>query len=141
MKTPCRIWDGFRMHYLNDVQFELDEYVGVWLDDAAVLISRFDSRRNRRRFEPTSPWQLMHAVGQTDRHGTTMYDRDIVECEGRRWVVRLDAERCGYSLFLTYAIGLAPSVFLDRSLARSLTVIGNCLENPDLLLETFCQAA
>jgi hypothetical protein len=128
------------MHYLNDLLFESDYFVGIWLDNAAVLINRFNPGE-KRRFEPTTPWRLMVHIGQSDQEETPIFDLDIVDFEGQLLVVRLDQERCGYSLFMPHSIGLQPSVFLDRNLARSLTVLGNCFEDPHLLQETFCQAA
>lgn len=131
----CRIWDGQTMHYLADVFTLQDDYAAVWLEDALVLINRVNPR-HKRRYEPTSPWQLMLSVGQADRHGTPLYDQDIVESDGYRWVVRHHPERCGYSLFMPQTMGLPPSVSLDQQLAHSLTVIGNCLEDPRLLLDS-----
>ncbi|MFD1141939.1 YopX family protein [Larkinella insperata] len=130
--THCRVWDGQTMHYLNNLLFESEDFFGVWLEDAAVLINRFNPQ-DKRRYEPTRPWRLMQSIGQFDRHETLIFDWDIVDCQGERLVVRTDSERCGYSLFLPYAINQPPAIFLDRNLARSLTVLGNCFEDPDLL--------
>jgi hypothetical protein len=136
--THCRVWDGQNMHYLSSVFTQQPDFVTVWLEDALVLINLV-APKEKRRYEPTSPWRLMLSVGQPDCQGSMIYDQDIVETNGHFWIVRHHADRCGFSLFLPNAVGLASSLFLDKYLAESLMVVGNCLEDPHLLAGNYAQ--
>lgn len=126
----CRIWDGQSMHYLPDVFVLQADYAAVWLENALVLINRVNPKE-KRVYEPSSPWKLMLSIGQPDSQGSLIYENDIVRDNNHLWVVRPDPERCGYKLVLAQSKKL--SLVLDRTLARSLTVVGNCLENAPLL--------
>ncbi|QHV97768.1 YopX family protein [Spirosoma endbachense] len=131
MTKHCRIWDGESMYYFPHLALQ-PQFATVWLEDALVLINRVNPL-DQRRYEPTSPWELMLSVGQPDRQGTLLYEQDIVQVNQQLWVVQPDLERCGYQLVLAHSPGF--SLSLDRLLAKTVRIVGNCLEDSHLILQ------
>jgi hypothetical protein len=131
--SHCRVWDGHHMHYLSSMLSDQSDYSLVFMEDALVLINKFNPKE-KHLYQSKTHWKLMLSVGQMDRQENLLFDYDIVECEGHVWVIRTHIDRCGFSLFMPHSIGLTPSIPLDRDLAGMATLMGNYYEDPHLIV-------
>ena len=75
--------------------------------------------------------EIMQYIGQKDAQNKELYQRDIIEMEGKRYIVVWDNNRGGWSISdVERRITMKP---FGRSEANQCVVIGNEFETPDLL--------
>lgn len=75
--------------------------------------------------------EIMQYIGQKDAENKELYQRDIVEMEGNRYVIVWDNNRGGWSITdVERRMTMKP---FGRSEANQCKVIGNEFETPDLM--------
>ena len=75
--------------------------------------------------------EIMQYIGQKDSQNKDLYQRDIVEIEGKRFIIIWDNNRGGWSI--TDVERRMQTKSVGRSEANSCTLIGNEFETPELL--------
>jgi len=73
--------------------------------------------------------EILQFTGQKDQNNKEIYQRDIIEIEGRRFIVTWDNNRGGWA-YTDVERRLTSQAF-GRSVANSCQVIGNEFETPD----------
>ena len=75
--------------------------------------------------------EIMQYIGQKDSQNKELYQRDIIELEGKRYIVVWDNNRGGWSITdVERKLTMKP---FGRTEANLCTVIGNEFETPNLL--------
>jgi uncharacterized phage protein (TIGR01671 family) len=75
--------------------------------------------------------EIMQYIGQKDAENKELYQRDIVELEGNRYVIVWDNNRGGWSI--TDVERRMTMKAFGRTEANQCNVIGNEFETPDLM--------
>ena len=75
--------------------------------------------------------EIMQYIGQKDSQNKDLYQRDIVEIEGKRFIIIWDNNRGGWSI--TDVERRMQTKSFGRSEANTCTLIGNEFETPELL--------
>jgi uncharacterized phage protein (TIGR01671 family) len=75
--------------------------------------------------------EIMQYIGQKDAENKELYQRDIIEMEGKRFIIVWDNNRGGWSI--TDIERRMTMKSFGRTEANQCTVIGNEFENPDLM--------
>ena len=75
--------------------------------------------------------EIMQYIGQKDSQNKDLYQRDIVELDGKRYIIVWDNNRGGWSITDVERRMLVKS--FGRSEANQCTLIGNEFETPELL--------
>ena len=75
--------------------------------------------------------EIMQYIGQKDAENKELYQRDIIEMEGKRYVIVWDNNRGGWSI--TDVERRMTMKAFGRTEANQCLVIGNEFETPDLM--------
>jgi len=75
--------------------------------------------------------EIMQFIGQMDKANDELYQRDIIEIEGKRYIIVWDNNRGGWSITDVERRVVMKS--FGRSEANNSKLIGNEFENPNLL--------
>jgi len=118
------------MHYLPPA-WQGEHHLGVWLEDALVLIN-LANPAERRLYEPTHSWRLMMPLGAGDCQDTPLYEADIVEWSARYWEIVYSPYRLGFVL-VPLGVSRPAELPLNAALTRRLRCVGNRFEHPHLL--------
>ncbi len=75
--------------------------------------------------------EIMQFIGQMDKTNEELYQRDIIEMEGKRYIIVWDNNRGGWALTdVERRVTMKP---FGRSAANNSKLLGNEFENPSLL--------
>lgn len=125
MIPKFRFWDIDEKHFIKDATIVLNQ------DGSIEGIEYFHSKLGHSVYNDISYYELMQSTGLKDKHGTEIYDKDIVQDSyGDVYLIEwLD----GGFVLTEFYIGGYDHYYIDDT--TKYKVIGNQYQHPHLLEE------